>query len=286
MVQPSESVLVREHDVTGALESTGGELSTKSAELPSVLGMSNDVEGASPFKCFELIRHDGWLCVTLNSGPSNYLNEEVVGEMASLISEAVACEAIKCVVLGAGEKRVFSRGIERRSFLSASMKDRVGFVERSNALLSAIAAAPVPVICAVNGVCAGAGLELAIACDFRIASDAATFCAPEAIFGLVPGGGISQRLLRQVGWGQCIRLLASGAMISAAEALRVGLVEEVVAPGELAERCEYTARRIARAPRSALVAIKNSVIEGIDLPLSTAVQRDLRRSTRILRDML
>ncbi len=195
-----------------------------------------------------------------------------------MLATASERDSIHCVVIGGGDKRVFSRGLELKSFLAGGVDDQLRFIERSNALLSAIAGASVPVICAINGVCVGAGVELAIACDVRIASEKATFSSPEVMFGLIPGGGVLQRLLRQVGRGQCMRLLSSGTTIDAAEALRIGLVEEVVEPEMLANRCEQVARRLARAPRSALVAMKKSVVEGLDLPMSKAVQLDLRQS--------
>ena len=250
---------------------------------PSCLGPAPSAADLASFKWLEVTDHSGWIHVVLNSGRHNCLTEEMAAEMASLLATASERDSIHCLVISGGEKRVFSRGLELKSFLAGGVDDQSRFIERSNALLSAIAGAPVPVICAINGVCAGAGLELAIACDVRIAAESATFSSPEVMYGLLPGGGVLQRLLRQVGRGQCMRVLWSGEMIDAAEALRIGLVEEVVRPEMLANRCEQVARRLSRAPRSVLAAMKRSVVEGLDLPMSKAVQLDLRQSVDALR---
>lgn len=276
---------VEENPLANSLENTVlASIGTIDAP-PPFLGRTKWTALFESFRHLNVTLHTGWIETVLNNGQSNYLTQEVIEEMESLLEAVSECKSIKCVVLSGGDKRVFSRGLELKSFLAISMTDQLRFIERSNVLLSAVAALPVPAICAINGVCSGAGLELAIACDIRIASEEATFSSPEALYGLIPGGGVLQRLLRQVGRGQCIRLLSSGTIISAAEALGIGLIEEIAKAETLADRCERFARRLAKAPRSALVAIKKSVVEGLDLPMSAAVHSDLRRSLDALQQL-
>jgi enoyl-CoA hydratase/carnithine racemase len=249
-------------------------------------GSAFRTDWTAPFESFKKLAvtlHTGWIEVVLDNGQSNYLSRDVVLEMESLVAVVSDCHPINCVVLSGGEKRAFSRGLDLKSFLALSMDEQLRFIERSNVLLSAIAQLPVPVICAVNGLCAGAGLELAMACDLRIASTRAMFSSPEVMYGLMPGGGVVQRLLRQVGRGQSMRLLAAGTMINASEALGIGLVEEITEPARLTEHCGYVARRLARAPRPSLVAIKKSIVEGLELPMAVAAHSDLRRSMEALR---
>ncbi|RZJ06890.1 MAG: enoyl-CoA hydratase/isomerase family protein, partial [Haliea sp.] len=135
-----------------------------------------------------------------------------------------------------------------------------------------------PVIAAVHGFCLGGGLEIALACDIRIASSDATFALPETGLGLIPGGGGTQRLPRLIGVGAALQLMMTGERIDAAEALRVGLVTRVLPDAEaLAAEALRLARLIALRPPLAIRFVRQAVQDGLAL--------DMRRGIQLERDI-
>lgn len=128
-----------------------------------------------------------------------------------------------------------------------------------------------PLICAVNGLAVGGGLEIALACDIRIASENASFGLSEVRVGSIPGAGGTQRLPRMVGHSAAMQMLLTGDRIDAAEAHRIGLVSELCPPDELRVRARQIAARIAANAPLAVRAVKRLVQQGADMPLSTAV---------------
>ena len=136
---------------------------------------------------------------------------------------------------------------------------------------------PKPVVAMIGGFCLGGGCELASSCDLRIASSRARFGQPEINLGLLPGGGGTQRLPRLIGMGQAMKLILTGAMIDAAEALRIGLVDEVVEPEQLEARCLELASEIASKSPVALRLAKEATRAAERLPLGDGLvyERDL-----------
>jgi enoyl-CoA hydratase len=130
--------------------------------------------------------------------------------------------------------------------------------------MDAIASLPIPVIAAVNGFALGGGCELALACDFIYASERARFGQPEVNLGLMPGFGGTQRLARRVGIGLARELIYTGSVIDAAEALRIGLVNRVIAPDQLLAEVKKTALLIASKAPLAIRASKRVIGEGLD----------------------
>jgi enoyl-CoA hydratase/carnithine racemase len=130
---------------------------------------------------------------------------------------------------------------------------------------------PVVTIAAVNGYALGGGCELTLACDLRICADDAHFGQPEILLGVIPGAGGTQRLPRIVGVGRAKELIYSGRMVDAEEALRIGLVNEVVAPDQVYERALKIAERYARGPTIALQAAKQVIQNGVDVDMSTGL---------------
>ncbi|HTE14349.1 MAG TPA: enoyl-CoA hydratase-related protein [Burkholderiales bacterium] len=131
-----------------------------------------------------------------------------------------------------------------------------------------------PIICAINGYAVGGGLELALACDIRIASDNAKLGLSEVAVGSIPGGGGIQRLPRAVGRSDAMLMLLTGDPIDAAEALRIGLVSRVVSRAELMPLAYKIAERIARNAPLAVRAVKRMAVQGLEMPLVQALQVD------------
>ncbi len=139
-------------------------------------------------------------------------------------------------------------------------------------IFEATDAFPKPTIAAINGFCLGGGCELAMACDIRIASDKARLGQPEVNLGILPGGGGTQRLPRLVGLGNAFKLLYTGDLIPAAEALRMGLVDEVVPHEAVRERAQELASKIAQKSPVALQLIKEAVRASVRAPLDEGIR--------------
>jgi enoyl-CoA hydratase/carnithine racemase len=141
---------------------------------------------------------------------------------------------------------------------------------------------PVPVIAAINGGCIGLGLELALACDIRLASDNAVFSIPEVVFGLVPDCGGTQRLPRLVGPAMAKELIFTGRRISAAEALRIGLVNHLYGPEQLLEETEKMASEIAANPAEAVQASKRCLNIVMNSTLDAGLQFETASAETVL----
>jgi enoyl-CoA hydratase len=174
------------------------------------------------------------------------------------------------VVTGAGDKS-FVAGADIAEFATRTPVDQYRAM-RMPSHLEAIERSPKPVIAAINGYCLGGGLELAMACDFRIAAEHATFGQPEIKLGIIPGGGGTQRLPRLVGLGRALQLILGGEPIGAAEALRIGLVEEVVPSDRLMARTLEVAHGIAARSPVALAAAKEATRASLQTPLAEGLR--------------
>ena len=175
----------------------------------------------------------------------NALNAATFAELNSVFDELETDEEVRVVLLtGAGE-RAFAAGADIRELAAAEQGAGKAFALRGQAVFRKIETLSKPVIACVRGFALGGGCELAMACTLRIAADDAKFGQPEVKLGVTPGYGGSQRLPRLVGRGAALKLLLTGAIIDAREALRIGLVDEVVPAAELMQRGEALASEIA-----------------------------------------
>jgi enoyl-CoA hydratase len=161
------------------------------------------------------------------------------------------------VVTGAGDK-AFVAGADIGEFEGRSPIDQYRTMTGPT-IFDAVDQFPKPVIAMINGFALGGGCELAMACDIRVAADSAKLGQPEINLGIIPGGGGTQRLPRLVGTGNALRLLFSGVLIDAAEALRIGLVDEVVPAAQLRAHTMALAGAIAEKSPVALRLIKEAV---------------------------
>ncbi len=222
---------------------------------------------------FLLDMHDKVALVTLNRPEvSNAFNDAIRTGLPELLEQLDRDEACAAIVLrGAGE-RGFCAGAdikegrsigtsvqERRRLLGNAWIDRVGRITK-------------PIVAALHGYCLGGGLELALACDLRIAAAGAVFGLPETGLGLIPGGGGTQRLPRLIGMGRAMDMMLTGERISADEALRIGLVSRLV-PDNAALGAEALAlaTRIAARPPTATAYAKEAARAGIEMDLQAGL---------------
>ena len=189
----------------------------------------------------------------------NTLSNELTEELVQFLNEAEKDADLRALVItGAGEK-AFVAGADINELIV-----RDGIMGRDVSrfrqdLFARIENLPIPVIAAVNGYALGGGLELALACNIRIASQKAQFGAPEVKLGIIPGDGGTQRLPRLVGLGRAMELVLTGDFIDAAEAYRIGLVNRVVPPEKLMEDVMELAKKIASRPPLAIKYAKEAV---------------------------
>lgn len=201
----------------------------------------------------------------------NALNAATLEELGTAIEELSANAAIRTILLtGSGEK-AFAAGADIQELAKVSAIDGHALALHGQGLFDRIENCGKPVIACINGFALGGGCELALSCTFRIASETAKFGQPEVKLGIIPGYGGSQRLPRLVGKGAALKMILTGEMISAQEALRIGLVEEVVAPDQLRTRGEQIARTIAAQAPLAVQKSLEAVHAGYDLPLRQAL---------------
>lgn len=187
-----------------------------------------------------------WL--TLNAPPRNEMSKHFFELLADLVHRR--CRALRVkglVVHGAG--RHFSSGANVAELTSGVANGGRGWDQsalvRSTMAFEALHSLPYPVIAAVSGCCFGSAMELALSCHYRMAAHNAVFALPETTFGIMPGCGGTVRLPHIAGVGPAIRMILSGEPVAAAEALRVGLVDLVVPPGELLRSAEALIRRLS-----------------------------------------
>jgi 3-hydroxyacyl-CoA dehydrogenase/enoyl-CoA hydratase/carnithine racemase len=195
------------------------------------------------YKTVKVEVKDGVVILALNNPPVNQLSEHFVREMADALTQAAAEKAIKAVILtGTGKNFIAGADITEVQ----KVKDRDYLVPRvmeNNRFLNSIEEGPKPVIAAINGNCLGGGLEIAMACHYRIAAQGVQIGQPEVQIGLIPGAGGTQRLARLIGFPDALQIITTGNPISAEEGLKKGALDEVVPGDQLLDQALKTARR-------------------------------------------
>ena len=209
-------------------------------------------------------RPDGVAVVTLNNPKVNALSQAVLARIKEIALDLTANPPGAVVITG-GE-RIFAAGADISEFGGTAEGDRIGLGFHS--ALDAVAAIPRFVIAAVSGYALGGGCELSMACDYRIAGEKAVFGQPEVLLGIIPGGGGTQRLPRLVGSSRAKEIVMTGRQVKSDEALRIGLVDEVVPNDQLHERAFALAAEVARGALQAHAAMKRAIDEGMSSTLA------------------
>jgi enoyl-CoA hydratase/carnithine racemase len=203
---------------------------------------------------------DGVGTMTLRRPPANAFSSELYRRLARLAREIAADESVRVVILTAEGSRIFSGGADVKELATLNGEGRAAFFSVSGEARRAFSAIPVPVIAAINGACAGAGVAYPARCDYRIAAEHAQFSMPEIDRGSVAGGGVDLMPLG-VPSGALRMMLFTGRKYSAHEALAMHLIDEVVPFERLPEIALERATAIAVKPRHALVQMKQAINE-------------------------
>ena len=215
-------------------------------------------------------RDDGVAIVTLNNPKVNALSQALLEELRVVAEELIA-DPPGAVVITGGD-RIFAAGADISEFGAPDQARAIttGF----HAALNAVADIPRFVIAAVSGYALGGGCELALACDYRIGGERAVFGQPEILLGIIPGGGGTQRLPRLIGRSRAKEMMITGRQVKADEALRIGLVDELVPLESLHERAIALAAEVSKGPLRAQAMIKDAVDVGVDVPLADGLHHE------------
>lgn len=197
---------------------------------------------------------------------------------------------IKAVIL-AGEGEVFTAGLDLKAastpggmFMGLTLREGIETLQRVSEIFSRYENLPVPVIASISGACMGAGLELALACDIRIAAEGTVFSIPEVTFGLVPDAGGTQRLPRIVGIGMAKELVLTGRKVDAEEALSMGLVNHLYPYSSLKDKAQDLALGIAALPAEAVQASKRALNMSMYANMDVGLKYETSAAERVLGD--
>lgn len=233
-------------------------------------------------------RHEVLATVRINRAEKlNALSSDMLAELTETFKKASSDPTLRAIILtGAGEK-AFSAGTDLAELIDVSADEARGVADRGQALCNQIENSEVPVIAAVNGIAAGAGCELALACHIRIASPGASFSLPEARLGIIPGYGGTQRLAREIGMGRALEIILTARTVRADEALKIGLINRMSPAGGLLPEAQRLASEIAQLAPLAIRACLLAVTRGVELPLSEglALEAELFASLFATNDM-
>ena len=211
-------------------------------------------------------KRDGIGIITLNrEDVRNAMKAEIRRDISEVLQVADQDPDVRVVVITGAGRKVFSAGGDIKQMAGNTMWD---LLERKPDIFAQIHNLPKPVIAAINGLALGGGCEMAMACDFRLASENARIGQPEINLGIFPGGGATQRLQKLVGIGRAKELIFTGDIIDAREAERIGLINKVFPADELMDRTMEIARKIADKGPLALKLAKMAMNMGMETGLT------------------
>jgi enoyl-CoA hydratase len=222
----------------------------------------------------EFIRLDfdgGIGTIRLDRPPMNALSLRCAGEIRSAAQQAADRAEVRAVIVYGGGN-VFAAGADVKEMATMSETEMAAQAAALSSAFSAVADIPKPTVAAIAGFALGGGCELALCCDRRIAADNAQLGQPEILLGIIPGAGGTQRLPRLIGPARAKELIYTGRFVEADEALRIGLVDEVVARDGVYGAARRWAAQFVTGPARALAAAKAAIDDGLDVDLSNGLR--------------
>jgi enoyl-CoA hydratase/carnithine racemase len=216
--------------------------------------------------------------ITLDHPPVNAFNTQTVQDLNAAIDMALADEAVKVVILTGAGQMAFVAGADINEINQVKDADHAKELSRDGqGVFNKIEKSKKPVIAAINGVCLGGGLELAMACHLRIAGDRARIGQPEINLGIIPGWGGTQRLQRIVGPSKAAEMILTGDPITAQDAYRLNLINKVVPMGDVLKEAKGLARKIASKSAVAVGCAMEAIERGRHLPLAEALEVEVEQ---------
>ncbi|HUW48055.1 MAG TPA: enoyl-CoA hydratase-related protein [Patescibacteria group bacterium] len=225
------------------------------------------------YETLKIEREENTLWIILNRAHRlNAFNDVLIEELGDMLNTAENDPSVKCVVVTGDGDRAFSAGADVTMFPKATPVKAEEFSRAGQKTFGKIEEMSKPVIAAINGFALGGGLELALACDFRIAAEHAELGSPEIQLGLIPGWGGTQRLVRTVGFPKAKEMVMLGTRLKADEALKAGLVHKVVHFDKLKDEVRELAKKLAAGPPVAMKYAKEAVNFGAQVPLEVGLR--------------
>ncbi len=218
-------------------------------------------------------QEDGVATLVVDRPPLNALSYQTKEEIAACLEEIAPDPEVRCLVIFGAGGRAFSVGSDIKEFPQVTAR-RFGHQRavHEHRVYNRIDFFPIPTIAAIEGHCLGGGLELALACDLRVASEASRLGFPEVKLGVFPGGGGTERLPRLIGEGRARELIYTGEPLEAKEAWGIGLVNRLAPAGQALAAAQALARTIARHSRVTLHTVKTVMDRGLGMGLLEAEQ--------------
>ncbi|MGQ1910061.1 enoyl-CoA hydratase/isomerase family protein [Marinifilum sp. RC60d5] len=210
----------------------------------------------------------------------NALNVNVFKELASFLENQEYIQSIKVLVI-TGEGKAFIAGADIKEMQNYSPQEAYDFAEMGKTVFEQIENLNIPVIAAINGFALGGGLELALACDIRVACEKARLGLPEVNLGLVPGFNGTQRLARLAGKGNAMYLMMLGEGISASEAYQLGMIQKLAPPGQLLDIAIELANIISSKSPNAVQLVKKIVRQGMEMNVQEASKMESKEFARL-----
>ena len=225
------------------------------------------------YETLKVEREQSVLWIILNRAHRlNAFNDVLLEELADVLDTIEKDPSVKCLVITGDGDRAFSAGADVTMFQKATPVKAEEFSRAGQKVFGKIEEMSKPVIAAINGFALGGGLELALACDFRVAAEHAELGSPEIGLGLIPGWGGTQRLVRIVGLSKAKEMVLLGIRLKAEEALKIGLVTKVVHYDKLRDEVRELAKKLSEGPPIALKYAKYALNFGTQVPLETGLR--------------
>jgi enoyl-CoA hydratase/carnithine racemase len=220
--------------------------------------------------------------ISLDHPPLNLLTSSLIRHLATQVDALERDDGVRAVVVTAAEGLPFSGGIDPEEWARFGPKEAQDEIRRGQDALWALEHLTKPTVAAIAGTCRGAGLELALACDVRIAADTAQFSHPAVEGGSMPAFGGTARLLRVLGRSKAMEFLLTGKSLRAIDALRIGLVDHLSPPEALSDHARDLVRSVAMKPRAAVRAIKRTLVEGEEKPYRNRFVLEAQHASQLL----
>ena len=228
----------------------------------------------------EISNHIAILTISRPEG-LNAMNDEVVADLDATVESCIDDDKVGVIILtGAGEK-AFVAGADIKKMQLMGPEAALEFGKVGQQMTLTIENSPKPVIAAVNGFALGGGCEISLACHIRVASETATFGQPEVLLGILPGWGGTQRLPRLVGSGLANEIITTGRMVSAVEAKSMGLVNHVVPPDELIDKCMEIANQILNNGPNAIAQSLSCIQKRMGMSMEDGLQIEVENFSKL-----
>jgi len=231
---------------------------------------------------FRIEAKDRVAALWIDNPPRNLLRLSMISELPGLVEALEKDDAIRAVVVSSAGPAHFSSGVDMEEWSTLAPKEAQEAIRRGQDALWALEHLTKPTIAALAGVVRGAGAELALACDIRIADESAVFSHPEVDLGWMPSHGGTARLSRLVGRSKALEILLAGKEVKALDALRLGIVDHLSAPDRAFEQASALADVFAGKPRASVKAVKRVLTEGDEKPYRNRFLLESQHAVQLL----